>query len=445
MPGSETRPDSHGVRTHPLSGVVQGGIYAGVAAVAVFGGLTRNTEDVVVRIFATFIALLLGFVAGSVQWWFTRYVIDGTEIRIHTGAVFKSSRRIPFERLQSVDISEPILARLFGLAELRLEMAGGGKSRTALRYLPLGDARALRRLILERAHGRVADDRTKLAGALEDDFADVGPSSQSVICRVGPIRVLQAAVLSLDFAALTVLLVVVIVVGMIADTVIGAFAATFPLGLAWLQFLSRRVIGQWEFMLTDSPSGLRIQRGLLTRSSQTLPFDRIQGVASIEPLLWRQLGWRRLDVDVAGYASADDGGSAKPSTTLLPVADASLACDVIERILPGAYDTQIERVGVSTRSRWFAPIGWRFRWLGVGDTTIRSTEGWVTRRISFVPHHKTQSVALRQGPLQRLLGLATLDVHTPDGPVRARVKHLDAALARRQAVAQLTRARQARN
>src|SRR5699024_11941868 len=83
---------------------------------------------------------------------------------------------------------------------------------------------------------------------------------------------------------------VVVGIGMFSDSVIGALAATFPLALAWLQFLSRRVIGQWEFMLTDTPSGLRIQRGLLTRSSQTLPFDRIQGVASVEPLIWRQLG-----------------------------------------------------------------------------------------------------------------------------------------------------------
>lgn len=443
MPASETRTDSRGVRTHPLSSVVQGGIYAGVAAVAVFSGLTRNTEDVVVRLVATLGALLLGFVAGSVQWWFTRYVIDGTEIRVHTGAVFKSSRRIPFERLQSVDISEPIFARVFGLAELRLEMAGGGKSRTTLRYLPLGDARSLRRLILERAHGRAADDR--MDGAVEDDFGDFAPANQSVICRVGPARVLQAAVLSLDFAALTLVLAVVVGVGMIADTVIGALAATFPLALAWLQFLSRRVIGQWEFMLTDTPSGLRIQRGLLTRSSQTLPFDRIQGVASVEPLIWRQLGWRRLDVDVAGYASSDDETSSKPSTTLLPVADRPLAFRVIERILPGACENQMEHTGVSAKSRWFAPIGWRFRWLGVGRTTICSATGWITRRVSLVPHHKTQSVALRQGPLQRLLGLATLDVHTPDGPVRARVKHLDAPAARRQAVEQLTRARQARS
>src|SRR5699024_297983 len=148
------------------------------------------------------------------------------------------------------------------------------------------------------------------------------------------------------------------------------------------------------------------------------------GVASVEPLVWRQLGWRRLDVDVAGYADSDDNGSSKPSTTLLPVAGAPLAAQVVERIMRGATDPDIGRTAVSGRSWWFAPIGWRYRWLGVGPSTVYSGTGWITRRISMVPHHKTQSVALRQGPLQRLRRVATLDVHTPDGPVHARVKHL---------------------
>src|SRR5699024_479314 len=152
----------------------------------------------------------------------------------------------------------------------------------------------------------------------------------------------------------------------------------------------------------------------------------IQGVASVEPLIWRQLGWRRLDVDVAGYASSDDETSSKPTTTLLPAADGPLACSVIERILPDACENQMEHTCFAAESRWLAPIGWRFRWLGVGRTPICSATGWITRRVSLVQHHKTQSVALRQWLLPRLLGLATLDVHTPDGPVRARVKHLDA-------------------
>ena len=44
---------------------------------------------------------------------------------------------------------------------------------------------------------------------------------------------------------------------------------------------------------------------------------------------------------------------------------------------------------------------------------------WIERTTSIVPHHKTQSVELRQGPLARWRGLATVEVHTPKGPVDA--------------------------
>ena len=78
--------------------------------------------------------VMIAAVAGFVSWWFTRFIIDDEELRIETGAMFKKSKKIPFERLQSVDIIQPLAARIFGLAELRLE-AGAGDSTTKLRYL----------------------------------------------------------------------------------------------------------------------------------------------------------------------------------------------------------------------------------------------------------------------------------------------------------------------
>ena len=166
--------EQQGDRTHPLTGLVQGVLWAGVAMAAVLGQLFTggNGEDglplwldVLMRVGG---GLVLGIGFGYLTWWFTRYLIDGTELRITSGILQKSSRRIPYERIQSVDIAEPFLARIIGLAELRIEMAGGKDSRTTLRFLPLDDARRLRRLLLGRAHGRAADEtggRHRRAGA----------------------------------------------------------------------------------------------------------------------------------------------------------------------------------------------------------------------------------------------------------------------------------------
>ena len=98
---------------------------------------------------------MIAAVAGFVSWYFTRFIIDDEELRIETGAIFKKSKKIPFERLQSVDIIQPLAARIFGLAELRLE-AGAGDSTTKLRYLTRGQASRLRDYLLARAHGERA-------------------------------------------------------------------------------------------------------------------------------------------------------------------------------------------------------------------------------------------------------------------------------------------------
>jgi putative membrane protein len=61
-----------------------------------------------------------------------------------------------------------------------------------------------------------------------------------------------------------------------------------------------------------------------------------------------------------------------------------------------------------------------------------------------VPHAKTQSVRIEQGPLQRRLRLADVHVDTPRGPVHAVARQLDPAVARELALGQLDRARAAR-
>ena len=120
---------------------------------------------------------------GFLSWMFTRYVIDGTELRINSGIITKSSRRIPYERIQSVDIAEPLVARLFGLAELRIEMAGGKDSRTSLRFLKLDDAGALRRVLLARAHGQSTPTRQPTSSAASSRSCRRCASSSARCCR----------------------------------------------------------------------------------------------------------------------------------------------------------------------------------------------------------------------------------------------------------------------
>ncbi len=432
-------PDADGSRTHPLTGLVQGVLWAGAAVAAMLGQLFSSGDgdglplwvDVLLRLGG---GLVLGVGFGFLTWWFTRYVIDGTELRISSGILQKSSRRIPYERIQSVDIAEPFLARVIGLAELRIEMAGGKDSRTSLRFLPLDDARRFRRLLLGRAHGQ----------STEDLEVETSEPELEVIAHVTPGRVVVGTLLSLDFLAAAVGSVAILVVALWFDQVLALLGGIIPLA-TWLgQIVGKRVLTQWDFTLTRSDTGLRIERGLLSRTSQSIPFARVQGVAVEEPYVWRRLGWQRLEVDVAGYASQSSDDSSDISSTLLPIADPVLAAAVIDELVPGAVPEPVQRVRVPRRSRPFAPIGWRYRWVAADDVAFVARTGWLQRTTDVVPHARTQSVELRQGPWQRRLGVATVEIHTPKGPVDADGRHLDAADARSIALEQLTRARLAR-
>jgi len=439
-PVSESSPavsESVGLRTHPLTGVVQGALWAAAAVFGLVssmgGGGWEGLSPVLSGLIALTAGLLLGMGVGFVSWLFTRYVIDGTELRINSGIITKSSRRIPYERIQSVDIAEPLVARLFGLAELRIEMAGGKNSRTSLRFLKLDDAGALRQVLLDRTHGQGASEET--------------PAEQrSVITVVPPMRIIIGTVLSLDFLFAVLASIALLTAALRFGQVIAFLGGIIPL-LSWLtQIVAQRVIQQWDFTLSRGERGLRIERGLLSRTSQTIPYDRVQGIAIKEPLVWRRLGWQRLEVDVAGYASqGNDSDGNNSNSTLLPISDGPLANAVIAELLPGADPTISERTYASSRSRWFAPIGFRYRWVAANDTTFVASEGWIERTTSIVPHHKTQSVELRQGPIQRRLGVATVEVHSPKGPVDADGRHLPAAAARATMLAQLERARAARS
>lgn len=435
MPGSDVATEAVGLRTHPLTSVVQGALWAAAASVglisSIFTGDGWGDMNALLSLAISLVGgLVLGMGFGFLTWRFTRYVIDGTELRINSGIITKASRRIPYERIQSVDIAEPLVARIFGLAELRIEMAGGKDSRTSLRFLSLADARDLRRVLLARAHGTSPDD------APADE-------QRSIITVVSPERVMIGTVLSLDFLFAAVGSIALIVGAIWFGQFVVALGGIIPLGTWLAQIIAKRILQQWDFTLSRGDRGLRIERGLLSRTSQTIPYARVQGIAIKEPFVWRRFGWLRLEVDVAGYASHGDDEGVDSSSILLPIADRALADAVIAELIPG-FATDVPRTAAPRRSRAFAPIGWRYRWVGANERTFVAREGWIERTTSIVPHHKTQSVELRQGPLQRRRRLATVEVHTPQGPVDADGRNLDADEARAVVLAQLARARAAR-
>src|SRR5215210_4696370 len=67
-------------------------------------------------------------VAGVVGWRRTTYAIEPTGLRVRRGILRVRETWLPFERVQAVDEVRGPLQRLFGIVELQVQAAGGGRA-----------------------------------------------------------------------------------------------------------------------------------------------------------------------------------------------------------------------------------------------------------------------------------------------------------------------------
>jgi putative membrane protein len=465
---TERRPQ----RLSPLTPVVRSFIVLLAAATTVVRDVTRGQVGATATLFV--LLLVVGAAYGTASWLMTRYWVEADELRVDTGVLNRQSRRIRIDRLQGVDIVQPFVARLFGLAELRMDVAGGTRE-GSLAYLRLGEARRLKDLLLtrrDRITGGVSDavdapgaagvsgdgaprspegdESSAVSGAPDPDSPVAGPPGSAAPTSTGPASTapastaparppdrllarvdLRTLLLSILLSGETVVLLLTAVGLGVASLVSGeylGFSAVVPVLFGLGVALFRRFSVNYRFTVSDTSAGLQVRRGLFELSSQTIALSRVQGVVVSEPLLWRRLGWARLDVSIAGYGVGDD--EAAPST-VLPVGDRRVVHELARHVLRGLDPGAVELRPVPARARWLAPVAHRFLRVGTSEWMVVSREGSFTRRTHVAPQARAQSVRITQGPLQRRLGLADVHVDSPPGPVRLRARHRDAAQARR--------------
>ncbi|HKE51644.1 MAG TPA: PH domain-containing protein [Actinomycetes bacterium] len=415
-------------RLHPLTPLARG--WTVVAAVLFV--LTQNVSGTAAGWTATGVllagAVVVGLIYGLFSWWFTRYRIEEDALRLDTGVIFRRSRRVRLDRLQAVDVVRPLIARLLGLAELRLEVAGGSSSEAPLAYLSERNAQVLRATLLARAAGVRPD-------APEAD--------EQVLVRVPPDALIRSQLLS-GSAIFGILLVIALISGAIGLHTPFIFIGAVPTLIALATSEFRAFSTHFDFVVAESADGLRLRHGLLEHRSQTVPPGRVQALRIVQPLLWRRWDWVKVEVNVAGYAPGGGEDGTSRTSVLLPVAPRATALGVVGRVLPGVDIDAVALVGLPVRARWVRPIGWRFAACGADERVFVSKRGRLRRELDVIAHGKVQSLRLSSGPIRRRLGLATVHLDSTPGPVKVHAPDRDAVEARRIVEAQAERDRTAR-
>jgi putative membrane protein len=144
----------------------------------------------------------------------------------------------------------------------------------------------------------------------------------------------------------------------------------------------------------------------------------------VEPLLWRRLGWARLEVDLAGRQRSKGEGQAERGRlrAVLPVGPRALALELAQRILD---DEPQPTSPPPRRALLKSPLRYRFLSYGRSETCVVTTSGRLRRVTAWVPLAKVQSFRRVQGPVQRRLQLASVHLDTAGRSTHATLRDRD--------------------
>jgi putative membrane protein len=466
-------------RLHPATPLLRGGIFF----VAVLGFVLSNLRERIIGFFvgapdyggdpldeiynrgwegwallAVAVVLILCIGGFYLSWRMHTFRITGDAVEVRSGILFRTQRKARLDRIQGINVQRPLLARIFGAAKLDIAVAGHDAN-VQLSYLGSTLADGLRADVLRLASGIKAAEREATDADVSSPAApgavaavsgvvnrrvneflapELDPSvapPESVV-KIPPLRLFG----SLLFSGFTLFLVVVVVLLIIGASTgrLWLLFIVLPGLLGSASFYVNRFTKSLRYSIAGTPDGVRVGFGLLTTSNETLPPGRIHAVEVLQPLMWRPFRWWQIRIDTAGHTS-EKGAAGQAATTILPVGDAADVARVLSLVLPG-FATEQHRalieagmtsrgrdtfVGSPRRAAWIRPFSWRRTGYSILDGVILLRRGAVWRSLSLVPLARLQSLEIEQGPLDRMLGLASTRLHTVSGPVRPRLPGVD--------------------
>jgi len=146
----------------------------------------HGTIDFIVKNLAWLLVVVLVF-AGiiALNWWSWRvraYAIDHNAVYSRWGILNKQLRKARLDRVQSIDIRQRFMPRIFGMAELTFDVAGGEGSEVTIKFLTKKQAEDLREDMLAQVRAAKSEKAAPVESPAEvapTDPATEGTSAHS--------------------------------------------------------------------------------------------------------------------------------------------------------------------------------------------------------------------------------------------------------------------------
>ncbi|GAB2850073.1 PH domain-containing protein [Microbacterium insulae] len=472
-------------RLHPLTPLLRGGLFL----IVIIGVIIANLRDRLIALFLpeellewessggdpidyiiannlyvvaalSVLGVLLILVAVFyLSWRFHSFRITDDDVEVRSGILFRTQRRAPLDRVQGVNLTRPMIARLLGMAKLEV-VGAGADANVKLEYLSTSNAEAVRSDILRLASGRRladaaasapgqpsgarADGRLaalsqtvgrEITGLIEGSEAPVDVPESVVNIPVG--RLVASHIVSMSTVALIVAAVAVSVGVSLGATWL--LFAMVPTLIGFAAYWVRSIVRSLRYSIAPTPDGVRITFGLLTTVTEIVPPGRVHALEVTQPILWRPAGWWMIRINRLTGRSAVDG-STDQFTTALPVGTAADVERVLRLLQPGVPETEwpvIVQEGIlgprdadtfvntPPRAWWIRPLSFRRNGFRLTDDLLLLRRGVIWRKLAILPLARLQSLGLNQGPLDRMSRVASLHAHVVSGPVYANLSAID--------------------
>ena len=405
-----------------------------------------------------------------------RYGVGEREIVIESGILHRNRRSIPFDRVQDVDIERALLARVFGLAKVRIETGAGGKDEGVLDSVTVAEADRLRAAVRMRRgqHVEVAAEDMDVVDAVPS----AAPIAGHVLFEMGLRRVLLLGLFSFSLVYIASLFAFLQTfdkvlpfdiydparwIGLVENNLPARFTAAaigFVLFLAILLGVAagvlRTLARDYGFRLSSEGKRFRRERGLFTRTEAMIAKRRVQLALLTSGPIRGRFGWSGLAFQTLGAGSDGSGvQAAAPLATreeiepiladagpfrLAPPPELQMVSNRhIVRALAASVGPAL--AGVLLGAFFFPPalflllllplfgavaaLQRRFHRFALDGDLLFISRGVWRRRLWVVPVANAQAISVGRSWLQRRLGLATVSIDTAGAPAMGGAQIVD--------------------
>jgi putative membrane protein len=301
-------------------------------ALSFFSGKGDRSE-----LFIAAIGILGGFGAIS-AYLTTRYGIEESTLVYRSGWLFKRDRRIPFDKIQNLNVRQGLLERLFKVVTLEVETAAGSGAEMKLQVVTEGAAELLRKeLSIQMA--------TPTATTVPSDDAIYRLSRQDLL--FGAMTENQGGVVIFGiFGTIggAALVQVISQIEHIWQYVPGWLAWAGAVAIIGAVWFAGWVYGGFQYWLkyggftVRAEQGMyRISHGILTKFQYTVRLHRVE-IATVSSSVWQRLVGR-CAVHVGTAGTFGESGTMAPVAMMVPVSDSR---DVLRRVLPDFDESTLE-------------------------------------------------------------------------------------------------------